>query len=217
MAPAVPPEFLPTLFSGAAPPSGGVVIFRAIHASCRCAPAMTRASSRPRPSASRPRLAPPLSRSVGFGPIFSPVHRGLGHRPIGHQPAPVDLLERFARQQALVPEALKHACIGPLAKPSMGRRVRTQARSIERSPWHAGTQQQQDGVHRDPVGDARAVAAQWMRFRRWNQWCHPCPHRIAQAPAIIMLRTHRLVLRTENPERWTSKQRLVSTCRERLL
>lgn len=44
MAPAVPPEFLPTLFSGAAPPSGGVVIFRAIHASCRCAPAMTRVS-----------------------------------------------------------------------------------------------------------------------------------------------------------------------------
>ncbi len=61
------------------------------------------------------------------------------------------------------------------------------------------------------------MAAKRVRLGWRNQRRHPCPHRITQAQAIIVLLTHRLALRAENPVRWTSKKAFISTYRDRLL
>ncbi len=73
---------------------------------------------------------------------------------------------RVVRQQSVMPEALEDTRVGPLPKPSMRRRMRTQDGGIERGPLHPGAQQQQDRIHGDPIRNAGSVAAQRMGFGR---------------------------------------------------
>ncbi len=62
--------------------------------------------------------------AVGRVRIDAPTQRGLGHRAIQRHPAPVDLFQRFARQQPFMSEALERTGIGPVPKAPMRRRVR---------------------------------------------------------------------------------------------
>lgn len=50
-----------------------------------------------------------------------------------------------------------------------------------------------------------------------NRRGHTLSHRLSQPPAIVMLRSHRLALRTEHQVRWTIQSAFVSTYRDRLL
>lgn len=113
---------------------------------------MMSASGRSRPSVSMLRLKASLLRSVGLGPIFSSAQRGFRHSPIERQPNPVNLIERFARQQAIVPEAVEPASVVPLAKPPMRQGARTKLRGVE-SPLHSGAQHLKDCNYRDAVRD----------------------------------------------------------------
>ena len=83
----------------------------------RFAPATSMANGMPLASVSRLRLVPPLPRSVGWGSVFFPAQRRLGHRAIQSQPAPVDPLEPVVGQQAIAPEVLKDPGIPPFGKP----------------------------------------------------------------------------------------------------
>src|SRR5688500_12181748 len=61
--------------------------------SCVLAPLTAMPMGIPAPSVSNDRLVPDLARSVGFGPVFPPSERSLGHRPIDALPLPLNTLK----------------------------------------------------------------------------------------------------------------------------
>src|SRR5579872_3658247 len=112
-------------------------VSRASLKSLRFAPATTTASGMPLASVSKLRLVPPFARSVGFGPVFFPPERRLGHRAVHREPAPVHADELVVVRQGSHPRALKHARLGPLDEAPVGGRAGAYARRSQRVPLTA--------------------------------------------------------------------------------
>src|SRR5262245_53827567 len=89
--------------------------------SCRFAPSTASPIGTPCPSVNRLRLTPPLARSVGFGPVFFPSQRRLGHGTVHAQPVPVNALEFVKLFHPRLPEFQGDVRVDPHLKPVMGR------------------------------------------------------------------------------------------------
>src|SRR5215210_1241589 len=153
--------------------------------SLRLAPAATVASGTPLASVSRLRFAPFLALSVGFGPVFFPSQRSLGHRAIHGEPAPVDALEFIIGEQPVDPELLKNSCLHPLLKAPVRRGVVAEAGGIQGSPLAARSEHEENRVHGVTIRDPRIVAAQRVRLWGRQQGFHFLPELVRDAPAII--------------------------------
>ena len=101
----------------------------------------------PSPSVRRLRLTPPLARSVGLGPVFSPAERSLCHCAVHRLPFPIDPFQLVVLQQAGLPQIQEHPGGDPFPEPVVCRAARTDAGGIERVPLAAGAQHKQDSVH----------------------------------------------------------------------
>ena len=111
-------------------------------------------------STSRLRLAPRLPRSVGFLPVFFPPERRLGHTAVQAQPGPVDALPAVVGEQAGFPQGLEDAGLDPLLEAVVGGGARAEAGGVQGLPLAAGAEDEEDGLHTDPVGGAGATAAE---------------------------------------------------------
>jgi hypothetical protein len=127
------------------------------------------------PSVSRLRLVPIFPRSVGFFPTFFPPEGGLGHGPIHRQPLPVDALESVVLGQTVLPQRQEHARCRPFLEAAMRGTTGTEARGIQGIPLTSGAQHKEDGIHRPPVVDSGAMAAQGVRFPPREQRVGTCP------------------------------------------
>jgi hypothetical protein len=114
----------------------------------------------PSASTSRLRLAPCLARSVGFFPVFFPPEGRLGHAPVHRQPGPVDAFPVVVGHQARLPHLLEDAGLHPLLEAVVGRGAGAKFRGVQGLPLAAGAEDEEDGLHADPVGLAGPAAAE---------------------------------------------------------
>jgi hypothetical protein len=152
--------------------------------SFRFAPSTTRPIGIPRPSVNRLRLVPRLARSVGFGPVFFPAERSLGHRPVHREPLPVDPFQLVVSEESAFPERAKHSSLSPLLKSAVGRRRRADAGGFQCIPRTAGPQDKQNRGHGGSVIDARSMTSKWMRLAGREQRLHLRPNLIRNPPAV---------------------------------
>ncbi len=145
------------------------IVSRSSLKSLTLAPATAKPIGTPAPSVNRLRLVPRLARSVGFGPVFSPAQRGLGHRSVGAQPAPIDALQFVVFHQSQAPHAPEYTLGRPLLKSIVSGRTRTDARRVQGVPLAAGSKYKEDRVHTDAVRLARPTAAEEMRVQARRQ------------------------------------------------
>ena len=100
----------------------------------------------PWPSVNRLRLTPPLARSVGFGPVFFPPERRLGHRPVHAQPVPRDALQLVKLFHPRLPEFQENVRFDPCLKPIVGRGFGTQLSLLQGCPLAARAEHIENGI-----------------------------------------------------------------------
>jgi len=105
-------------------------------------------------------LTPFLARSVGFVPVFFPPEGCLGHAPVHAQPRPVDAFQTVVFEQPGLPHLVEDAGLHPLLEAVVGRGAGTENGGVQGLPRAAGAQDEEDGVHADPVGGAWLAAAE---------------------------------------------------------
>lgn len=101
------------------------------------------------------------------------------------QPAPRDADEHVVVRERACPRLLEHTCLRPFDEAPMRRRTRANARRVQGVPVAAGTQHEQDRVHRVAVGHAWVVTPKWMRFVGWDQWLDLPPKSNGDSPPVI--------------------------------
>jgi hypothetical protein len=131
-------------------------------------------------------LTPSLPRSVGFLPVFFPPERGLGHRPVGGQPLPVDPLAEVVLQQAGLPQLEEHAGPHPLLEAVVGGGALADPGRVQGLPLAARAQDEEDPVHAGPVGDAGPAAAEAVGVHPGRQeHLQVAPERVRDPPAVV--------------------------------
>src|SRR2546423_3618565 len=151
----------------------------------RLAPSTARPKGTPRPSTNWLRLTPFLARSVGVLPVFFPPEGRLGHAPVHRQPGPVDALHVVVVQQPRLPELEEDAVGDPLLEAVVGGGGGAELGGVQRLPLAAGAQDVEDGVGADPVGGARAAAAEAVGVDvLGDAQLHQLPQFIGDAPIL---------------------------------
>jgi hypothetical protein len=90
-------------------------------------------------------------------------------------------------KESFAPEHPEDAGPHPLLEAAMSRGAGADAGAFQGVPLHACSQDQQDGVHGVPIGNARAVATKRVMVHRLgNQRLHHHPKLIGHAPAIVL-------------------------------
>ena len=126
----------------------------------RLAPATPKPTGTPWPSVSRLRLPPLLARSGGWGPGFFPPKRGLRHRPVPAQPAPVEAFQLITLFPPCLPQLPEYPRRHPFLQPGMGGGMGTQVRGLPGSPLTARAQDGEEGVGTRPSRYPGAPATQ---------------------------------------------------------
>ena len=91
-------------------------------------------------SVNRLRLTPPLPRSVGLGPVFSPAQGRFGHGAVHTQPTPVQPLQFVIAFQSHPPQLQEHPSGNPFLKAQVGGGPGADARGVQRLPLAASAQ-----------------------------------------------------------------------------
>src|SRR5919109_4902763 len=121
--------------------------------SCRLAPSTASPTGTPWPSVNRLRLTPPLARSVGFGPVFFPPERRLGHRAVHAQPGPVNTLQLVKPGHTRLPEFQEDIRFHPGLKPVVGGGLGTQLGLVQGFPLASRPEDVKNGIGTATVRD----------------------------------------------------------------
>ena len=106
---------------------------------------------------------------MGFGPVFFPAQRRLGHGPIPAQPVPVDAFPFVAAFPPDWPPLQQDARLGPQWKAVVGRGRGTPRRVVQGMPLAAGTQDLEDGLGTLAVRNTRPATAKAMPIHRFRE------------------------------------------------
>jgi hypothetical protein len=106
---------------------------------------------------------------VGFFPVFFPPEGCLGHTPVHTQPVPADPLQAVVFQQAQPPHLQEDAGLHPLLETVMGGGAGAELGRIQGLPLAARAQDEEDGIHADAIGRARASAAKAVRVHMFGK------------------------------------------------
>src|SRR5215470_5333210 len=135
------------------------IVERTNFMSWRLAPSTASPRGTPWPSVNRLRLTPPLARSVGFGPVFFPPERRLGHRAVHAQPGPVNALQLVKLCHPSLPKFQEDLGVDPCLKAVMGRGFGTQLRLIQGLPLAARAEHIENGIGTAAIRHTWAAAA----------------------------------------------------------
>jgi len=91
--------------------------------SCTFAPERTRPRGTPFWSTTLCRLVPSFPRSVGFFPIFFPLHRSGDRLTVQNLPSPCDSLQIVIFPQAVNPHLAEHPLFSPVLEIAVSRRA----------------------------------------------------------------------------------------------
>lgn len=106
---------------------------------------------------------------MGFGPVFPPTQRGLGHGAVHRLPRPVDSLQFIVLLEPIGPQLQKDASLGPFLESIVSRAAGADARRIQRVPLTAGPQHKEDGIHTRAIGSSWPTAAETVRVLMLGQ------------------------------------------------
>ena len=95
-------------------------------------------------------------------PVFFPPERCLGHASVHAQPRPVDPFPFLIGQQARFPHVREDAGLPPLLEAVMSGGTWAKARGVQSLPLTARAQDEQNGLHANPVRCARLAATKPM-------------------------------------------------------
>jgi hypothetical protein len=130
-------------------------------------------------STSTLRLVPDWARSVGWGPVFFPTQRRLGHRPVPTLPGPVQPLQFVIHFQSALPPFQEHPRLRPFLKPPVGRGTRTNPRGVQGLPLAAGPQDEQNPIEGIAVAPPRSAPPQRILVLMFRQ------QRLYKRPPLI--------------------------------
>ena len=150
--------------------------------SCRLAPSTASPMGTPWPSVNRLRLTPLLARSVGFGPVFFPPERRLGHRAVHAQPVPVDALQLIKLSHPRLPEFQEDVCCNPLLKAVVGGGFGTQLGLRSGLPIGSRAEHVKNGIGTAAIRHARTATAKAVGIHPyWEQRGQNSPELLGDA------------------------------------
>jgi hypothetical protein len=135
--------------------------------SCRFAPVRIAFNGVPAASTMRWCLLPVLRRSVGLGPVFSPMH-GPHRGTVGDHAREVEPVgvAQFGQQEVM--QLVSHASLLPVACAAPTGHARAAAHFPgQHFPRQAGLQDEQNADQDAPL--VEALAARWRVVRRWRR------------------------------------------------
>src|SRR5712691_1631973 len=150
--------------------------------SCQLAPSPARPRGMPWPSVHRLRLTPPLARSDGFGPVFFPSTRRLGHRAVHAQPGPVNALELVKLCHPRWPALQENARFDPRLKPVMGSGFGTSLGLVQGFPLASRPEDVKHGIGTAAISDTGPPTPKAMCMHMYRkQGFQDGPQRIGKA------------------------------------